>query len=71
MQVYLTYQSNEWKMNTSTKFSNISISENTKNHGLKHKHSFLVKCNNLISTEMRDKPCFNGYNGINRSHKTL
>ena len=27
MQVYLTYQSNQWKMNTSTKFSNISTSE--------------------------------------------
>ena len=30
-----------------------------------------MKCNCLISTEMRYKPCFNGYNGINRSHKNL
>ena len=36
LQVYLTYQSNQWKMNTSTKFSNISISEKAKNRGLKH-----------------------------------
>ena len=34
-------------------------------------HPFLVKRNYLVSTEMRYKPCFNGYNGINRSHKTL
>ena len=27
LQVYLTYQSNQWKMNTSTKFSNVSIRE--------------------------------------------
>ena len=27
MQVYLTYQSNQWKTNTSTKFSNVSIRE--------------------------------------------
>ena len=28
-----------------------------------------MKCNCLISTEMRYKPCFNGCNGINRSLK--
>ena len=58
-------------MNTSTKFSNISISEKAKNRGLKHITFLLVKGNYLISTEMRYKLCFNGYNGINRSHKTL
>ena len=47
------------------------MSEKAKNRGLKIKHSFLVKRNYLISIEMRYKPCFNGYNGINRSHKTL
>ena len=36
LQFYLTYQSNQWKMNTSTKLSNISISEKAKNRGLKH-----------------------------------
>ena len=36
LQVHLTYQSNQWKMNTSTKFNNISISEKAKNRGLKH-----------------------------------
>ena len=36
MQVYLTYQNNQWKMNTSTQFCNISISEKAKNRGLKH-----------------------------------
>ena len=51
LQVYLTYQSNQWKMNTSTKFSNISISEKTKNRGLKHIAFLLVKRNYLISTE--------------------
>ena len=55
-------------MNTSTKFCNISITEN---RGLKHITLLFVKCNCLISTEMRYKPCFSGYNGINRSHKTL
>ena len=54
-------------MNVSTQFSNISISEKAKNRGLKH--SFLVKRNYLISTEMRYKPCFNGHNRIDRSHK--
>ena len=58
-------------MNFSTKFSNISMNEKAKNRGLKIKHSFLVNRNYLISIEMRYKPCFNGYNGINRSHKTL
>ena len=56
-------------MNTSTKFSNISISEKGKIRGLKH-ITFLFS-NYIISTEMRYKPCFKGYNGINRSHKTL
>ena len=69
LQTYLTCQSNQCKMNTSTKFSNISISEKAKN--LKHITFLFMKRNNLISTEMRYKPCFNGYNGINRSHKTL
>ena len=36
LQVCLTYQSKQWKMNTSIKFSNISIRENAKNRGLKH-----------------------------------
>ena len=36
LQTYLTCQSNQCKMNTSTKFSNISISEKAKNRGLKH-----------------------------------
>ena len=58
-------------MNTSTKFSNISISEKAKIRGLKHITFLFMKRNNLISTEMRYKTCFNGYNGINRSHKTL
>ena len=31
----------------------------------------IVKCNDLISTEIRYKPCFSGYTGINRSPKTL
>ena len=48
-------------MNTSTKFCNISITEN---RGLKHITLLFVKCNCLISTEMRYKPCFNEYNGI-------
>ena len=56
-------------MNTSTKFSNISISEKAKNCGLKH--ITFLKRNYLISTEMRYKPCFNGYNEINRSHKSF
>ena len=56
-------------MNTSTKFNNILISEKAKNRGLKH-ITFLFS-NYLISTEMRYTPCFNEYNGINRSHKTL
>ena len=30
-----------------------------------------VKRNYLISTEMHYKPYFNGYTGINKSHKTL
>ena len=58
-------------MNFSTKFSNISMSEKAKNRGLKIKHYFLVNLNYLISIEMRCKPCFNGYNGINRSHENL
>ena len=37
LQVYLTHQSNQWKMNTSTKFSDVSISEKAENRGLKHK----------------------------------
>ena len=36
LRVYLAYQSKQWKMNTFTKFSNISISEKAKNRGLKH-----------------------------------
>ena len=56
-------------MNTSTKFSNISISEKAKNRGLKH-ITFLFS-DYLISTKTRYDPCFNGYNGINRSHETL
>ena len=44
-------------------------SEKAKARGLKH--CVLVKYNYLISIEMRYKPCFNGYNGISRSHKTL
>ena len=38
-------------MNTSTKFSNISISEKAKNRGLKHIAFLLLKRNYLISTE--------------------
>ena len=53
-------------MNTSTKFFNISISENC---GLKH--ITLLFCDCLISTEMRYKSCFNGCNGTNKSYKTL
>ena len=49
--VYLIYQSNQCKMNTSTKFSNISISEKAKNRGLKHIAFLLLKRNYLISTE--------------------
>ena len=60
LQVYLTYQNNQWKMNTSTKFSNILISEKAKNRGLKYiaflfsgvvikrSHSFLFKLPWLI-----------------------
>ena len=69
LQVYLTCQSKQWIINTSKKSSNISIREKAKNRGLKDTF-FLVKRNYLISTEMRYKPCFNGYNGINRIHKT-
>ena len=54
-------------MNTSTKF----CKRKSENRGLKHITLFFVKCNCLISTEMRHKPCFNGYNGTNRTHKTL
>ena len=43
----------------------------SENRGLKHITLLFLKCNCLISTEMRYKPCFNGYNGINRSHETL
>ena len=30
-----------------------------------------MKRNYLISTETRYEPCFNGYDGINRSHKNI
>ena len=53
-------------MKASTKFGNISIVEKVVSN---IRDSFLVKRNYLISTEMRYKPCFNGYTGINRSHK--
>ena len=58
-------------MNTSAKFSSISISEKAKNRGLKYITFLLGKRDYIISTEMRYEPSFNGYNGINRSHKTL
>ena len=44
LQDYLTYQRNQWKMNTSTKFNNISISEKAKNHG---SQCFHKSCENI------------------------
>ena len=58
-------------MNISTKFNNNSISEKAKNRGLKHITLHFSEAYYLVSTEMCYKPCFNGYNGINRSYKTL
>ena len=58
-------------MNASTKLSNISMSEKAEIMVSNIQHSFSVKRNYLIATEMLYKPCFNGYTGINRSHKTL
>ena len=58
-------------MNTSTKFSNISISEKAKNRALKHITFLFSEAQLSLPTEMRYKPCFNRYHGINRSHKTL
>ena len=49
-------------------FYNISISEKAKNRGLKHITFLFSGAYYLVSTEMRYKACFNGYNGINRSH---
>ena len=57
LDVYLIYQSNQSKMNASTKFGNISISDKAKNPDIKFHFS---KVYYLICTEMHYKFCFNG-----------
>ena len=53
------------------KISNISMSEKAKNRGLKHITFLFSEVNDFISTEMRYKLYFNGYDGISRSHKNF